>query len=389
VSDCLFCRIVAGEIPATVVRSGERTVAFRDVNPQAPTHVLVVPREHHADAGALAAADPELAGVLLAEAALARHTIGLPTEDPLDADGRYDPATGAEPGRRPLRLAVLGDSGAAGLGVDAADQTPGAVVAQLLADGSHRCVELTSFAVVGAQTGSLDAQIDRALPVRPDVVIIVVGANDVTHRVTPAASVRMLALAVRRLRAADVEVVVGTCPDLGTVQPIPHPLKWVARQWSRSLAAAQTVATVEAGGRSVALADLLGAEFERQPETFFGPDQFHPSATGYRALAQAMAPSVLASLGYGDVPREPSYAPVPTIAVEDAAAAASDRAGTEVVAAADGLESEPADRAGTRSRTRWAVVRLPGRPRLRRATRPSDHDTEPVDGSSDDPAQSA
>jgi histidine triad (HIT) family protein len=45
-TDCLFCRIVAGEIPAAIVRSDERTVAFRDTGPQAPVHVLVVPREH-------------------------------------------------------------------------------------------------------------------------------------------------------------------------------------------------------------------------------------------------------------------------------------------------------------------------------------------------------
>ena len=58
--DCLFCRIVAGEVPATVVRETADTLAFRDINPQAPTHVLVVPREHYPNAGALAAADPEL-----------------------------------------------------------------------------------------------------------------------------------------------------------------------------------------------------------------------------------------------------------------------------------------------------------------------------------------
>ncbi len=57
-TDCLFCRIVAGEIPADVVLRGERVVAFRDIDPQAPTHVLVVPFEHHVDVGALAAAEP-------------------------------------------------------------------------------------------------------------------------------------------------------------------------------------------------------------------------------------------------------------------------------------------------------------------------------------------
>jgi histidine triad (HIT) family protein len=57
-NDCLFCGIVAGDVPADVVRTTARTVAFRDLNPQAPTHVLVVPKDHHATAADLAAADP-------------------------------------------------------------------------------------------------------------------------------------------------------------------------------------------------------------------------------------------------------------------------------------------------------------------------------------------
>ena len=44
--DCLFCRIIAGEIPADVVHQDDVCLAFRDINPQAPTHVLVIPREH-------------------------------------------------------------------------------------------------------------------------------------------------------------------------------------------------------------------------------------------------------------------------------------------------------------------------------------------------------
>jgi histidine triad (HIT) family protein len=57
--DCVFCRIVAGDVPAEIVRIGQRVVAFRDLNPQAPLHVLVVPRDHHEDVAALAAEDPE------------------------------------------------------------------------------------------------------------------------------------------------------------------------------------------------------------------------------------------------------------------------------------------------------------------------------------------
>lgn len=58
--NCLFCKIIAGEIPSTEVLSTETVHAFRDINPQAKTHVLVVPKAHHEDARALATEAPEL-----------------------------------------------------------------------------------------------------------------------------------------------------------------------------------------------------------------------------------------------------------------------------------------------------------------------------------------
>jgi histidine triad (HIT) family protein len=71
VADCLFCKIVTGDIPAELVAESSRTIAFRDINPQAPTHVLVIPRDHHRDLAALAAADASL----LAELAALAHQV--------------------------------------------------------------------------------------------------------------------------------------------------------------------------------------------------------------------------------------------------------------------------------------------------------------------------
>ena len=70
VQECLFCGIVAGDIPATSVMEGDRTLAFRDVNPQAPTHVLVIPRDHYPDVAALA-----VAGGLLDEVVALAHKV--------------------------------------------------------------------------------------------------------------------------------------------------------------------------------------------------------------------------------------------------------------------------------------------------------------------------
>ena len=63
--DCLFCKVVSGDVPADVVHEGDAVIAFRDINPQAPTHVLVVPRDHYPDVASLAAADPAVLAELV------------------------------------------------------------------------------------------------------------------------------------------------------------------------------------------------------------------------------------------------------------------------------------------------------------------------------------
>lgn len=75
--DCLFCKIVSGDTPSDIVLATDQVVAFRDVNPVAPTHVLVVPRDHAADAAETAAAEPALLGALVTAAAEVASHEGL------------------------------------------------------------------------------------------------------------------------------------------------------------------------------------------------------------------------------------------------------------------------------------------------------------------------
>lgn len=75
--DCLFCQIVTGDIPGDIVLTTDEVVAFRDVNPVAPTHVLVVPRQHAPNAAATAADDPALLGALVTAAADVASREGL------------------------------------------------------------------------------------------------------------------------------------------------------------------------------------------------------------------------------------------------------------------------------------------------------------------------
>lgn len=74
---CLFCRIVAGEVPSTRVHEDEEILAFRDIDPKAPTHVLVIPRRHVASVAELEPGDAGLAGRLLVVAAEVAREEGL------------------------------------------------------------------------------------------------------------------------------------------------------------------------------------------------------------------------------------------------------------------------------------------------------------------------
>lgn len=233
-------------------------------------------------------------GVLKAEARIARRVVGIHFEGAPDDNGVYGAGVG-----EPVELVMLGDSSAAGMGADNRFQTVGAIIATGVSGLTGRPVRLTNTAVIGAESSGLELQLVNALDQvpQPHVAVIMVGANDVTHRVNRVVAVRHLESVVKRLREVGAEVVVGTCPDLGTIGPIPQPLRLLGRRWSRDLAAAQTVAVVEAGGRTVSLGDLLGPEFAERPHELFSQDRFHPSPAGYARCAAALLPSVYAALG--------------------------------------------------------------------------------------------
>ena len=76
-ADCLFCRIVAGTIPATLVHQDEHLVAFRDINPQAPMHVLIVPRRHVASLNELTESDDQIVGEMVRRAAAIARSSGF------------------------------------------------------------------------------------------------------------------------------------------------------------------------------------------------------------------------------------------------------------------------------------------------------------------------
>lgn len=199
----------------------------------------------------------------------------------------------------PIDFAVLGDSLAVGVGADRPDGSVAVTLARDLARESGRPVRLYNSAVIGSEARGLSAQIAKlsAQGIQPDVALIVVGGNDLMHLQRTGPSVQFLSEAVRTLRMLQCEVVVATCPDMGTIRPFIQPLRLFAHWLSRLLAAAQTIVVLRAGGRTVSLADTLGPIFRLEPHVMFSADGLHPSTAGYARAADAILPSLCAAAG--------------------------------------------------------------------------------------------
>ena len=267
-------------------------------------------------------------GLVRAEAALARRAIGEPTGTPPDADGVY----GGHHRGEPIRMVVLGDSSAVRAGCRGTAPDP-------RRDARRRPRRVRRPA--GRRHGRRRRRCAEQRPVRP---------GRAGRRQRP----RRRRDHDRRQRrdppgpAARPPYATSTTPYGGCASSAPRsssaPARTSARSSrspsrcagspaasSRQLAAAQTIAVVEAGGRTVSLGDILGPEFAASPTEMFGPDRFHPSVAGYASAAAAHA--AVDVRGARTVVRRPS---------------------------ASSRRTSPAARASGRSR--WQPSRLPTRP---------------------------
>ena len=194
----------------------------------------------------------------------------------------------------PLRLALLGDSIAVGQGASRSDDTPRARLERgLAADGIEATTRV--FAVSGARSSALRGQVDRALPWAPDLAVIVIGANDLTHRTPPERAAADLGDAVRRLRQSGADVVLAPAPDLSTVPHVPAQMRAVVRAASALLRDQQVAATTAHGGH---VADLDGATaqaFAADP-ALFSADRFHPSSAGYAVITAGLLAAIRRAL---------------------------------------------------------------------------------------------
>lgn len=189
-----------------------------------------------------------------------------------------------------LRFAVLGDSIAYGQGASA---SPDTAAARLTADLGARGMspEMRMYAVPGARSEALAAQVRLALPWRPHLALIIIGANDLTRMVPPQQAATQLAAALGQLRGTGVEVVVAPAPDLSVVPWVPPQMRPMVRAGSALLHQAQTQVALAAGAHVADIGMTSSAGFAADPE-LFSADRFHPSSAGYKIIADALAPAV-------------------------------------------------------------------------------------------------
>ncbi len=235
------------------------------------------------------------AALLGIEAVLTSRRSYFHGEDAPTVGGAYGDNSDSRDDTATLPLLLMGDSTAAGVGATGTEETIGGQLAAALATETQRRVTLGSVADSGARSADLSAQARSALDAHPAVVVVLVGANDATHRTSLRVVRRATATAVGILRARNIEVIVATCPDLGAARNFAQPLRTVVSWQGRRIARAQSVAVTAAGGVVVPLAMLTGPAFRADP-AHLSADLFHPSDRGYRLWADVLLPSVLGAV---------------------------------------------------------------------------------------------
>ncbi|MHB1063864.1 MAG: SGNH/GDSL hydrolase family protein [Georgenia sp.] len=211
-------------------------------------------------------------------------------------DVTVEPSGGSLIGDPAVELATFGDSAMAGVGVHHVRDTLPVQLAQRVADAAGRPVHVTGYARSGARTHDvLTRQVPRVRRA-PDVSVVVVGTNDVTHVTTPAALARMSGALLDALGTLGAPIVMSSLPQFRAMRLLPHPLMEAALGYGAVVGRVQRRAVAPRPRvRLVDVASAVGGEFVADQRTM-SADSFHPSAVGYGRIADALAPAVLAAI---------------------------------------------------------------------------------------------
>lgn len=240
----------------------------------------------------LGAAAATVLVVLGAQIAIAR---GRPYR--VDVDFTIDRTVGQASGSgTPVELRVLGDSTAAGVGSDTIDTALPTLLAERVARRIGRSVHVVGHGVSGARTDHVRREQLPLVDGDADVVVVVVGSNDVIHGTPPGRLRGRTAELLRAVQARDVPVVLGGIPRFSGVAALDQPLREITDRYALIQRNAQRRAVAEVPGATfVDIAALASPRFIGRPEAM-SDDDFHPSAVGYGFWADALAPAVVAAL---------------------------------------------------------------------------------------------
>lgn len=208
-------------------------------------------------------------------------------------DTDYEVVHDTTTGDTTVRMAVLGDSTVAGIGSAGPPDALPALLAERVAAREGVRVHAFGHGVSGARTRDVAAQVDGLGDEPFDVVVVVIGSNDVTHVSAPwtlRRETRAMLAHVREV-AGDASVVLGGIPEFATVPALDRPLRSVAGFWADVLRAQQRAVAAAAGVPFVDIAREASPLFLGRPESM-SRDGFHPSEVGYGLWADALAPVV-------------------------------------------------------------------------------------------------
>jgi lysophospholipase L1-like esterase len=232
-----------------------------------------------------------LATTLAAEVVAARRHRFLPGEPVLEIGGTLGPEDG-----EPLTLVVLGDSSVAGVGADAAEDTLTYGVAKALSD-QYR-VTLHAFGVSGSRLSHVvREQLPQVDGLRPDIVLVCVGTNDVTHGTTVREARRQLRLLVEGLArvAPAARVIVSGLPPAETAAAFHRPLRDLLGLRALLFTRLYRAELTPHGISVFDIAKLTRSAFHGKRE-MFSADLFHPSSAGYAFLASVYGRAVREAL---------------------------------------------------------------------------------------------
>ena len=219
----------------------------------------------------------------------------LPADPGYRVDARVEPSRGVSDAA-PVRLAVLGDSTVVGVGSPSEVESLPVLIAQRMADGANRPVEVVGFGVSGARTATLASDQLPIVDGSFDALVLVIGSNDATHA-TPWADVQRQTLQMlEEATAGGAIVVLAGTPRFNGTEIIPEPLRTMVDRYAGVLRGEQRAAAGAVPGvRFVDLAADASPRFAGRPDAT-SSDGFHPSPVGYGFWADAIAPALVEAL---------------------------------------------------------------------------------------------